>query len=78
MPLHLRLHYFVLSAGVASPEKTVAIIGWQRPAKDGYFDGAGFPVGPDWDEIPGADDGHAERLVISGVATTCWSGARQS
>src|SRR5262249_2647735 len=21
----------------------------------------GFPVDPDWDEIPGADDGHAER-----------------
>ncbi len=58
MPLHLRLHYFILSAGVASTEKRSRSSGWQSPAKDG-FDGVGFPVGPDWDEILGADDGHA-------------------
>ena len=54
MPLRLRLHYFILSAGVASTEKRSRLSGWQSPAKDG-FDGVGFPVGPDWDEIPGAE-----------------------
>jgi hypothetical protein len=44
-----------LQAPRNSPDHRVG----QSPAKDGYFDGAGFPVGPDWDEIPGADDGHA-------------------
>jgi hypothetical protein len=58
----LKLHSLILSARVASTEKRSRRSGWQSPAKDD-FDGAGFPIGPDRDEFPGADDGHAYQLL---------------
>src|SRR3984893_1278548 len=57
-------------------QETVPIIGLAEPSER-RFDGVDFPVGPDWDEILGADDGHAGRTALSSAATTCWSGARQ-
>ena len=55
-------------SGRSAINKTVPLIGLAQAGKDGYFDGSGLPVGPDWDEIrfPAVDDEHAYALEISG------------
>jgi phage repressor protein C with HTH and peptisase S24 domain len=55
-------------SGRSAINKTVPLIGLAQAGKDGYFDGSGFPTGPDWDEIrfPAVDDGNAYALEISG------------
>jgi phage repressor protein C with HTH and peptisase S24 domain len=48
--------------------KTVPLIALAQAGEDGYFDAAGFPTGPGWEEIrfPAINDEHAYALEISG------------
>jgi len=54
--------------GRAAAKKTVPLIGLAQAGKGGYFDAAGFPTGPGWEEIrfPAVSDEHAYAIEISG------------
>lgn len=54
--------------GRSTVTKTVPLIALAQAGEDGYFDAAGFPTGPGWEEIrfPAINDEHAYALEISG------------
>ncbi len=54
--------------GRTAAKKTVPLVGLAQAGEGGYFDAAGFPTGPGWEEIrfPAVSDEHAYALEISG------------
>ena len=54
--------------GQPAKRKHIALLGFARAGKGGYFDDSGFPAGNGWDEIdvPGVTDVNAYALEITG------------
>ena len=54
--------------GAHPPIKLVPLVGMAQAGSRGYFDGAGFPAGSGWDEIPFPElgDEHAYALEVTG------------
>jgi phage repressor protein C with HTH and peptisase S24 domain len=58
------------AAGIEPPSQRMPCIALEQAGRTALFDEAGFPVGPDWDEIdfPNLDDRHAYALEVHGDA----------